>query len=970
MAPPPTTAAIPAATSELTPERIRALRGTRSRAAFATELGVTPQTIYRWELPGTARESRSPRAGDRARLLALLAPMRGAATEPLSDEDGAMALPAFERILRGEWRRGESELSLLLAEPRLPTPSAAALAAVGLALVQISQRGSARGALLALTPALRAETDHVLPRRVAVFVHAAAALLYSMPDAQMFDPIRVNERAMRVEQACAARPEPDAEALVAIALMQAGLVVGDQALVSSAVNRGEMIPEESLSPLLALHHAELRAISALISGQASLAAARFNELATRAREFGVPLIHARALAQGALRKVEELADPEEGIALALESEAVVRVARLPALVHSVLAARVLIESYLRLGRFAEADASMALAEAYSTETGLPPNAAVPGMARYFFLRRDKTGMKRLLEKLNGWDVPAVRPLVQAYRSYCEGLLALLEDETPEHILAAFARAETESARWPFFHRDVLVFRTSALVATGNLDEARLSLRRMARLLDLFPSPWGAAHALRIEGMLTCFAGDWLHGRKLLEAAISTFELARDMPDALLVKYTRAKFATLYEEPWGAAELAAIQVELETTGIRPPSLARIGENNLRRKLSMPTPDAQDHISASALVAPLRRLAVRGANPNIILRELFLIAKGMLPGKAVRLEELDSTGAELALHADASARPGDEMRWIEFGDGMGSRYRLGVAGPLEMSHVSALSVLTVSAAMALEVAGLRGLGHTTHDPTRTEEKSTEIAGLIAASKAMRSVRSEILRLADSRATIIISGESGTGKEVVARAIHDTSSRSGKPYVAFNCAAVPRDLFEGQLFGYKRGAFTGATHDHPGVIRAAAGGTLFLDEVAELPIDLQPKLLRFLENGEVFALGDRAASKVDVRIISATHRDLAAMVRTGSFREDLYYRLQVVPIRLPPLRERKEDVIVLAKHFLRFLSPEGQVPALASDAVDELTAHDWPGNVRELRNVLERTLAFSPVPDVIRRQHLRLE
>lgn len=956
--------------NELTPAQIRALRGARSRAVFAGELGVTPQTIYRWELPGTAEQARRPRAADRARLLNLIA-AAGGAEAPLSDQDGALALPAFERILRGEWRRGEAELSMLLSEAREPTPSATALAAVGLALVQMSQKGSARAALVALSPALRAEADHILPRRVAVFVHASAALLYSMPDAQIFDPVRVQARAMRVEESCAARPEPDAELLVAIALMQAGLVVADQAAVSNAVARGELIAEESLSPLLALHHAELRAISALISGQVSLAAARFGELATRAREFGVPLIHARALAQLALRRVEELADPEEAIALALESEAVTRVARLPALVHSVLNARVLVESYLRLGQFEDAEAAMALGDAYSTETGLPPNAAVPGMARFYFLRRDIAGLKRLLGKHAQWDAPSIRPLVQAYRSYGEALLCLLEDEaSPEHILAAFARAETESARWPFFHRDVLVFRTSALVATGSLDEARLSLRRLARLLDLFPSPWGSAHALRIEGMLTCFAGDWLHGRKLLDAAISTFELARDMPDALLVKYTRAKFASVYGEPWGDSELEAMLKELATAGVRPPSLARLGENALRRRLANSEPELEENLGAGALVAPLRRLAVRGANPSIILRELYMIAKSMLPGRAVRLEEVDSTGAELALHADSSALGQGDFRWIEFGDGMGSRYRLGVAAPLEMSHISSLSVLTVVAALALEVSGLRGLGHTTGDPARADDKAAEVAGLIAASKSMRLVRSEILRLADSRATIIISGESGTGKEVVGRAIHDTSNRSGKPYVAFNCAAVPRDLFEGQLFGYKRGAFTGATHDHPGVIRAAAGGTLFLDEVAELPLDLQPKLLRFLENGEVFALGDRAASKVDVRIISATHRDLAEMVRRGTFREDLYYRLQVVPIRLPPLRERKEDVIVLAKHFLRMLSPEGQVPALASDAIDELTAYAWPGNVRELRNVLERTLAFSPVPDVIRREHLRLK
>jgi transcriptional regulator with PAS, ATPase and Fis domain len=219
------------------------------------------------------------------------------------------------------------------------------------------------------------------------------------------------------------------------------------------------------------------------------------------------------------------------------------------------------------------------------------------------------------------------------------------------------------------------------------------------------------------------------------------------------------------------------------------------------------------------------------------------------------------------------------------------------------------------------------------------------------------------------VIISGESGSGKEVVARAIHDLSSRSRGSYVPFNCASVPRELFEGQLFGYRRGAITGASSDHPGVIRAADGGTLFLDEIAELPLDVQPKLLRFLENAEVFPLGGQRPVKVDVRVLAATHRDLLELVREGRFREDLYYRLQVVPIRVPPLRERLEDIPVLARHFVRQLTQEGEPPVLAPDALTTLLGHGWRGNVRELRNVIERALAFSPAPDVLTARHLRL-
>jgi transcriptional regulator with PAS, ATPase and Fis domain len=237
-------------------------------------------------------------------------------------------------------------------------------------------------------------------------------------------------------------------------------------------------------------------------------------------------------------------------------------------------------------------------------------------------------------------------------------------------------------------------------------------------------------------------------------------------------------------------------------------------------------------------------------------------------------------------------------------------------------------------------------------------------------MRRLRAELASLAASRATVIVQGESGSGKEVIARSLHELSLRAREAFVAFNCAAIPRDLFEGQLFGYRRGAFTGAVTDHPGVIRAADHGTLFLDEVGELPLDTQPKLLRFLENGEVFPLGERRPIKVDVRIVAATHKDLASLVREGRFREDLYYRLQVVPLRVPPLRERREDIVALARYFVRALTSEGhEPPALSTDALAALVEHAWPGNVRELRNVIERVLAYSPVPRTITRAHLRI-
>ncbi|TVP53772.1 MAG: AAA family ATPase [Halomonadaceae bacterium] len=209
------------------------------------------------------------------------------------------------------------------------------------------------------------------------------------------------------------------------------------------------------------------------------------------------------------------------------------------------------------------------------------------------------------------------------------------------------------------------------------------------------------------------------------------------------------------------------------------------------------------------------------------------------------------------------------------------------------------------------------------------------------------------------VLIRGESGTGKELIARLIHEHSPRAQQPWVALNCAALPAELAEAQLFGYRRGAFTGAASDTDGFIQQANKGTLFLDEIGELSLGSQSKLLRFLEEGECQRIGDPRPQKLDVRVLAATNQALEERIREGSFRVDLYYRLNIIPIDLPPLRERHGDVPRLLKHFLATLSAtHGQTaPQLSPDALLRLEQHDWPGNVRELRNVAERCVVFMP-------------
>jgi DNA-binding NtrC family response regulator len=236
----------------------------------------------------------------------------------------------------------------------------------------------------------------------------------------------------------------------------------------------------------------------------------------------------------------------------------------------------------------------------------------------------------------------------------------------------------------------------------------------------------------------------------------------------------------------------------------------------------------------------------------------------------------------------------------------------------------------------------------------ETAASVDGLVGTSAAMREVHKAIGMLADSETTVLILGETGTGKEVVARAMHRHGRRAAKPFVPVNCAAIPAELLESQLFGHVRGAFTGAVADRAGFFREADGGVLFLDEIGDMDLALQAKLLRVLQERVVTPVGGRPLP-VDVRVIAATHHDLHEAVRGGTFREDLYYRLGVVPLPLPPLRERPADIVPLAEHFLRLAADRGPRKQLSADAAAALVAHPWRGNVRELRNAIERAAAL---------------
>ncbi len=281
------------------------------------------------------------------------------------------------------------------------------------------------------------------------------------------------------------------------------------------------------------------------------------------------------------------------------------------------------------------------------------------------------------------------------------------------------------------------------------------------------------------------------------------------------------------------------------------------------------------------------------------------------------------------------------------------------PLTERQAAELRILSEVAKLAHAHAQLR---EELHRPVENLQlagvAAASLPGMIFVSAAMTGLANSVERIKDSDSTVLIQGESGTGKELVARAVHRLSRRSQAPFIPFNCTAAPADLIESLLFGHRKGAFTGAHADHEGLVRAAEGGTLFLDEVGDLPLSLQPKLLRFLQEGEVHTLGERAPRRVNVRVLAATHKDLEKMVREGTFREDLYYRVAALSVCVPPLRERPDDIAALISHFLSHYARRNEraVAGITADAIGVLQSYAWPGNVRELAAEIERLVLYT--------------
>jgi tetratricopeptide (TPR) repeat protein len=936
---------------------------------------VTSLTVLRWELSGDNKEARRPRAKMVETLRKFAADGVGrASAQPLRDEeadedfeasepvevaplgiagslgpspaasaDQATLLPLLEQLTGESWRAAEDELLRIVSSGRIATSAGRLLGTLGLIQLQILARLDVRGALLSLLPLLAEVERGGVPAHVAGRAHLLAALLFAAPDARFFDAGRVNAHAAKAE----ALLEPSADelrVLLVTARISASRFLGP-ALLLRAYDAELKSLERATSPLARFLAEGLHGLAAAYRGDEEAAARRTRDGLSIAERLGLWPLAVALLADRAWRAVRGSMLPEEVLEITSYAKKRAHAEDVPPIEPLLRILACEIEALCRLARFEEANAALDQAQALVKRSGIVRYALAMPVARLF------TYTNRV-EQLEDWAAALDSDMAGSSRSLCNvhalavrGMAASLnaELEEAEELLAQVVGAPESTIGIEYLAHDAHFEYVLVKLMQRDAEGSQAALRRAFDYEANHPSVWHNALYLRMESFVLLMAGRHVEARKKIETTAATFTLLGDIVQVAFATAGVAMIARSAGAPDAEQRLAVVVKEVQRLGVWSPQLLRRAQ-----AISAPPPkDAwREETVTERLVGAIDRLSVRGLSHDQYRRGLAISLGELFPGRetVVGGREVDDDGATVV-----QTSQGDELLCF------------GVRGPLEAEELAALQLLALFIPKSLSSA------------VRVEPElatDTVLPHFIAAAPATRQLKTEIARLSRSSATILIGGESGSGKEVVARAVHDLSSRRDRSYVVFNCASVPRDLFESQLFGYRRGAFTGAANDSPGVIRAADGGTLFLDEIGELPLDTQPKLLRFLENGEVFPLGEQKPRRVDVRILAATHRDLDSLVRDGKFREDLYYRLNVVPLHVPPLRERRDDIVALARVFLARLAPEGgPVPELGADAIAALKSHGWPGNVRELRNVIERAMAYSPVPSVLHAEHLRI-
>jgi hydrogenase-4 transcriptional activator len=568
---------------------------------------------------------------------------------------------------------------------------------------------------------------------------------------------------------------------------------------------------------------------------------------------------------------------------------------------------------------------------------------------------------------------------QAFRTLARCYLAM---ENHAKALAkaqeALALAEAIGDRQGISDSRLIV--AEAHLRNGELDKCAQQLAKLGEDTTESATDMGfAGESQRLFGMLAMLKSDSSSAAQHFGSSVSIFDMLGDRYRAARA-HSELGRAYAVSQPSRAIEhlSRAVNAFRELGAKLDQARAEAALANLDRS----TPERKEEQSALTQLLTLR-LAEAVTSRELLLRELAAIMRQETSAKCVMVTEpgdhnrqrvviaqgcTPAESAKLASQMDETADEKSQAAFAKKHDAVLLHLRPSHAQPatLYLSPGSraklpgglSLDPLMRVAELGMDVCALRAgspKGSRVQQPAELTGASL-MPGFIHSSPAMTKLVEEVHKIRSSDVTVLVTGESGTGKELVARAIHALSSRRSRVFVPFNCTAVPKELSEGYLFGYRRGAFTGAVTDSAGVIRTAGGGTLFLDEIGDLPLDVQPKLLRFLQEGEIQPLGEQRPIKVDVRIIAATNTDLEEMVAQSKFREDLYYRLNVIRLRVPPLRERRSEIPTIVNYYINHYSARfgRKNIQMTPQAVDLLMVSDWPGNVRQLCNEIQRVVA----------------
>ncbi len=569
-------------------------------------------------------------------------------------------------------------------------------------------------------------------------------------------------------------------------------------------------------------------------------------------------------------------------------------------------------------------------------------------ARLALRRGVRTDALRLATEISA--TPGVPPAdaIQAELLAVEALLVDGDIEEAEHRLSLI-NAHLDPRATPAAWGEYLRLRAELHLRRGRATDAYHDLAQSASMFDLLGERYQAAQSRLALGRLVAGVGARSTAERYLSEATAVFESLGAKPDI-----DEARRSSMLPPP------------AETTG---EYLAAPGE-------------ADDVI--------VRRLVDAAVMPDLLALETSAAFSEAASGDAAvvflrsggdDVRVVSATGcdteaaASLARSALRGAAYGRGELFVEPLGHEGDEERLAVVAstrPVGQATSRRLRMIAAVARQGFALCGTRERAAQPRDERALRTLDAVLPGFVCASAAMARVVEQIERLQGNDLTVLITGESGTGKELVARAIHLGSPRAGGMFLPYNCTTTTRDLADSQLFGHRRGSFTGAVNDQAGLIRSAAGGSLFLDEIGDLPLEIQPKLLRFLEQGEVMPVGETRPQRVDVRVIAATNADLEQRVAEGKFREDLYYRLTVIRIHVPPLRERREEIPHLCALFLREACERLGKPdvQLSAAALDLFSQHWWPGNVRQLKNEIQRAVALSGTDGMVSPEHLSPE